>query len=94
MSVGPLVFVVARVGVFCPGSWLIGVYVEPLLLALSCSLPPLVAFNGAAVTPSVVEAARYVGEGVDGSLPLSSSTWKGGRRIDPEADSEREEEAV
>lgn len=81
-------------GVFCPGSWLIGVCVEPLLLALSCLLSLVVAFNGTAAAPGVVGVARYVGEGVNGSLPLSSSTWKGGRRIDPEADSEREEGAV
>lgn len=90
---GPLVFDVARVGVFCPGSWLIGACVKPLLLALSCSLSSVVAFIGTAA-PGVVGAARYVGEDVGGSLPLSSSTWKGGRRIDPEADSEREEGAV
>jgi hypothetical protein len=85
MAMGSLVFVVARVGVFCPGSWLIGVCFEPLLVAQSCSLSPVVAFNGTP-SPAVVGAARYVG--------LFSSSWKGGKRIDPEADSEREEGAV
>ena len=83
--------VVARVGVFWPGSWLIGEWVEPLLLALSCSLLPVVAF----VVVDVVGAARYVGGHiVEGSLPWCSSSWKGGKRVDVDVEAASEKEGA